>query len=164
MRYRSFPYPLYRREDRHISACLQAGRTRFRGAALAASRGRPRGSGQPLWDHAAVGPSDLLSVFVIRRPVSKLPVRRTRKQPAAMQPAVNQRVAERTRVNAHISPHIAKPIVSCQNHSNNWFYGFCAMIESFSLIAFLVETNRSFRIGAMKMTVYRTALFWRRSA
>ena len=44
---------------------------------------RPRGSGQPLWNHAAVGPSDLLSVFVIRRPGSELPVRRTRKQPTA---------------------------------------------------------------------------------
>jgi hypothetical protein len=32
------------------------------------------------------------------------------------------------------------------------------MIESFSLIAFLIKTNRSFRIGAMKMTFYRTAL------
>ena len=30
-----------------------------------------------------------------------------------------KRVAERTRVNAHISPHIAKPRVSCRSHSNN---------------------------------------------
>ena len=34
------------------------------------------------------------------------------------------------------------------------------MIESFSLIAFFIETNRSFRIGAMKLTFYRTALFY----
>ena len=38
------------------------------------------------------------------------------------------------------------------------------MLESFSLIAFLVETNRSFRIGATKMTFYRTNLFERKSA
>ena len=36
------------------------------------------------------------------------------------------------------------------------------MIESFSPIAFIIETNRSFRIGAMKMTFYRTALFERK--
>lgn len=74
-------------------------RTRFRCAALAASRCRPRGSGQPLWDHAAVGPSDLLSVFVIRRPVSELPVRRTTKTASCLRSRLHgpKRVAERTR-------------------------------------------------------------------
>ena len=72
--------------------------------------------------------------------------------------------AERTRVNAHISPHIAKPPISCQNHSNNWLCGVCSTIESYSSIAFLTKTNRSFRIGAMKMPFYRTALFGRKSA
>ena len=67
--------------------------------------------------------------------------------------------AERARVMSHISPHIAIPLVSCRNHSNNWHCLICATIESFSLIAFLIETNRSFRIGAMKMTFYRTAFF-----
>ena len=60
---------------------------------------RPRGSGQPLWDHAAVGPSDLLSVFVIRRPVSELPVRRTTKTASCLRSRLHgpKRVAERTR-------------------------------------------------------------------
>ena len=72
--------PLHLRQCREERIPL---RTRFRGAALAASRGRPRGSRQPFRDHAAVGPSDLLSVFVTRRPVSEHPVRRTTKQPVA---------------------------------------------------------------------------------
>ena len=82
-----------------VFAKIMAERTRFRGAALAASRGRPRGSGQPLWDHAAVGPSDLLSVFVIRRPVSELPVRRTTKTASCLRSRLHgpKRVAERTR-------------------------------------------------------------------
>ena len=67
--------------------------------------------------------------------------------------------AERARVMSHISPHIAIPLVSCRNHSNNWHCLICATIESFSLIAFLIETNRSFRIGAMKMTFYRLRPF-----
>ena len=60
---------------------------------------RPRGSGQPLWDHAAGGPSDLLSVFVIRRPVSELPVRRTTKTASCLRSRLHgpKRVAERTR-------------------------------------------------------------------
>ena len=53
-------------------------RTRFRGAALAASLAA-RGGPCKSKSFTAVGPSDLLPVFVIRRPVSELPVRRTTK-------------------------------------------------------------------------------------
>ena len=83
-----------RGRDRHMAhgkglsrcGCLEAwgwGRTRFRGAALAASRGRPRGSGQPF---GAMQPSVLRTSSLF--PLSdvgqaSLPVAVQQKQPAA---------------------------------------------------------------------------------